>query len=327
MRFFKCLLLLALLGGCQKDVPAKSDALRTVLQVPYFRNPLKATLVESWKQRDLIFEQVQFQGRYNQWIPALICYSELARFRPQPVILCMPGSSSGKEDLLRPLDLIPRWADQGFFIVSIDRPYQGERKGDLGLAINDKGLLKIWGEYVYDLMRAIDYVETRDEADSKRIGMLGLSMGGVEALLMGALDTRVDVVVSVAGQLVWEEVFRGDSWKRIFNGLDLGRGLIQAGVSGEQAWSVFREAYPNIELVDASRVASQAAPKPLLLVTGENDPYITPASTRKVFEVARTSYAAHEKEEQLELWIAPDVAHSFPPQLQARALEFFVKWL
>ena len=136
-----------------------AETLRQVLAVPHFRNPLAATIVERWTQRDLVFEKVRFQGRYGDWIPALVVYSQMALSRPLPVILCMPGSPNVKEDLLQPMDLLPRWADKGFFVVSIDRPYHGGREGDLNQALKEKGIVKVWGEYVYDLMRTIDYLE------------------------------------------------------------------------------------------------------------------------------------------------------------------------
>lgn len=321
------LFLLAVVGCGGGERASGPEELRGALQVPHFRNPLVPALVRTWKQRDLVFEEVRFQGRYGQWIPALVCYSELGRSRPLPAVLCMPGSPNRKEDLLQPLDLLPRWADRGFFLMSIDRPYQGDRGGDLATAIHQKGLARVWGEYVYDLMRALDYLETRPEVDRNRIGMLGLSMGGMEALLLAALDSRVQVVVSVAGQLTWEEVFRGESWKLILGGLDLGQQLQQEGASGAQAWQRFRQAYPEMELLDAQRLAPRLAPRPLLLMTGGVDPYVSPEAARRVFAASRSRYQEEGQPEHLALWVDPDIGHGFSTQMQARALEWFTRWL
>ena len=227
-----------LVGACSPGQPVKEPpaldaaALREALAVPHFRNPLESSIQKQWTQRDLVFERVRFQGRYGDWIPALVAYSRLGLARPLPVVLCMPGSPNVKEDLLQPLDLLPRWADRGFFAVTIDRPYHGARAGDLNAALEDKGVVKVWGEYVYDLMRTVDYIESRPEADASRIGMLGLSMGGMEVLLLGALDERVDVMVSIAGHLAWDEIFSSGSWKTIFGGLELRHKLVRLGVDG-----------------------------------------------------------------------------------------------
>jgi pimeloyl-ACP methyl ester carboxylesterase len=304
-----------------------AETLRQVLAVPHFRNPLAATIVERWTQRDLVFEKVRFQGRYGDWIPALVVYSQMALSRPLPVILCMPGSPNVKEDLLQPMDLLPRWADKGFFVVSIDRPYHGGREGDLNQALKEKGIVKVWGEYVYDLMRTIDYLETRSEADVDRLGMVGLSMGGMEALLMGALDDRVDAVVSIAGQLDWQEIFAAGSWKTIFRGLDLRHRLVRLEASAEDARAAFEQKYPGLAIVDATIVAPLLHGKPLLLVVGENDPYIPLAAARNTYLSAEPVYKLQDVADHLELWEVPAVGHSFTRAMQERALAWFIHWL
>ena len=303
-----------------------AETLRQALAVPHFRNPLAATTLEQWSQRDLVFEKVRFQGRYGDWIPALVVYSKLARSKPLPVVLCMPGSPNVKEDLLQPMDLLPRWAEEGLFVISIDRPYHGDRTGDLNQALQEKGIVKVWGEYVYDLMRTVDYIETRPEADAGRIGMLGLSMGGMEALLLAALDERVDAVVSIAGQLDWQEVFNAGSWKTIFGGLELRHRLVRLGADAETAQAAFKQQYPDLDIVDASKVAPLLANKPLFLVIGEDDPYIPIAAARNTFKAAEAAYGA-EAADRLELWEVAGARHSFTRPMQERALAWFLRWL
>lgn len=313
--------------GCTEEPPLAVEDLRRALGVPFFRNSLDPQVEESWKHRDLVFERVRFQGRFQDWIPAIICYSELARARPLPAIVCMPGNGQPKEDFLRSIDLLPRWAEEGFFVISIDRPYHGSRGGDLREAIAQKGLLNVWGEGVYDLMRALDYLQTRQEVVGERIGMLGMSLGGVEALLLAAMETRLKVVVCVAGQLVWEEIFRREGWKSVFHGLALRNQLVQAGVSGEEALQAFRKAYPDWGLVDAGKVAPRICPRPLLLLVGENDRLVAPAAGEKVFNSAQPYYADLGEEERLQFWVAPQTDHRFSPVMQTRAIDWFKRWL
>ncbi len=51
------------------------------------------------------------------------------------------------------------------------------------------------GWRVYDLMRAIDYLSTRKEVDSKRIACMGVSHGGTISLYAAALDPRIKCAV------------------------------------------------------------------------------------------------------------------------------------
>ena len=200
-RTWAALALLAICPAC-RGAPDSGTRIREALHLPdRVPSPLRAEVDTTWRRRDAVVERVRFHGYHGEPIPALVSYSELARTRPLPVLLLMPGSPNRKEDLLQPRALLPLWAQAGFFVLTIDRPYHGERPGDPAEAIRDKGLPRVLGEYVFDLERALDYAEGRPEADSDRIGMMGLSMGGLEALLLAAVDQRVDCVVSVAGQL------------------------------------------------------------------------------------------------------------------------------
>ena len=57
----------------------------------------------------------------------------------------------------------------------------------------DWGTLAVWA---WGAMRVVDYLETRDDVDVKRIGIAGHSRGGKMALLAGALDERFSLVAA-----------------------------------------------------------------------------------------------------------------------------------
>jgi dienelactone hydrolase len=314
-----------LLLGCSAQEQQKIPDLRQALSVPHFRNPLEPRIIERWSHRDITLERVTFQGRYGERIPALLAYSGIGLTRPLPVVLCMPGSPNVKEDLLQRIDIISEWADRGFFTISIDRPHHGERDGNLRAAIEERGLLKVWGESVYDLMRTLDYIETRKEADASRVGMLGLSMGGMEALWLAALDERVDVVVSVAGHLVWRDVFAGGTWKNIFRGMELRHELVRMGATDMEVERAFFAANPGLENVDAQYVVALVAPRPLLLMAGGDDPFIPRVASQHTYAAAKEHYAAFP--ERVVLREVENAGHSFNQTMQAESLDWFIRWL
>jgi len=328
MRWLGLPLVFVALACAESHLPdVTPEDVRQALSLRHYRGPLNPRIEQTSRRRDIILERVRFQGRRDDEIPALICYSEMARVRPLPVILCMPGSPNRKEDLLQPLDLVRRWAERGFFVISIDRPHEGDRIGTADAVVRENGLAKLWGESVYDLMRTVDYVATRPEADIGRVGMLGLSMGAMESLLMATLDPRVSVVVAVAGQLTWREVFATRSWQLVFRGMDLTDRLRRDGLSGHQARVAFLEGNPGLEVLDASVLAPLVAPKPMLLMTGSDDPYITPAAARHTYSAALVAYGDLGQEDRLDLWVEDGLGHAFSTAMQKRALEWFVRWL
>ena len=239
----------------------------------------------------------------------------------------MPGSPNRKEDLIQPLDLLWRLAEEGFFVISIDRPYHGTRPGDPDLAIRQKGLGRVWGEYVYDLARALDYAQSRAEVDGRRLGMLGLSMGGMEVLMLGAVDERLSVAVSVGGQVSWGPVFDTGAWRALFGGLDLTRDLIADGVTPRDALEAFRREMPEIDILDASRLAPLMAPRPLLLMTGSDDPYVGEAAARRTYEAALPAYEDRDGAASLELWLEPGAGHGFTHAMEERAVAWLHRWL
>src|SRR5690606_23006706 len=47
-----------------------------------------------------------------------------------------------------------------------------------------------------DYRRALDWIEEQPELDSERIGLFGVSFGGSDAVMLAALDPRVDALVA-----------------------------------------------------------------------------------------------------------------------------------
>ena len=52
---------------------------------------------------------------------------------------------------------------------------------------------------VWDIIMLLDYLDARPDVDSARIGMTGLSLGGMHTWLAAALDDRVAVAAPMIG--------------------------------------------------------------------------------------------------------------------------------
>jgi dienelactone hydrolase len=82
-------------------------------------------------------------------------------------------------------------------IPSLRKQEQGRAQNQ----INRKAILigqSIQALEYFTLSRAVDYLETLPEVDNDRIGLYGLSRGGRAALWLGALEQRLQAVVSSA---------------------------------------------------------------------------------------------------------------------------------
>lgn len=52
---------------------------------------------------------------------------------------------------------------------------------------------------VYDLQRLLDYLEARPDVDPRRIGVTGISLGGMHSWLLAAVDERVAAAAPMIG--------------------------------------------------------------------------------------------------------------------------------
>jgi hypothetical protein len=109
----------------------------------------------------------------------------------------------GKEELLTGREVMPAYApifaDKGIVTLAIDSWCFGERQRD------EMGTFKemlwegrtLFGMMLFDEMRALDYLLSRPEIDSKRVGVFGLSMGATKAWWLSALDQRITVCLDL----------------------------------------------------------------------------------------------------------------------------------
>ena len=122
------------------------------------------------------------------------------------------------------------------------------------------------GWRVWDVMRTIDWIETRPELDAKRVGCMGISGGGTCTLFSAALEPRIKAAL-VSGYL---NTFR-DSVMSMSHCID-------NYVPGILNWG---EQYD---------VAALIAPRPLFSEGGDRDPIFPVAATRASYERVKKVY-------------------------------------
>ncbi len=121
----------------------------------------------------------------------------IAVYRPAragrlPVIVC-------EEAALGHLGEVPLLMERGFMLVEYAREdLDPDKPNVVGPAQQaypdyDWATLAVWA---WGGMRVVDYLESRDDVDLNRIGIVGHSRGGKMALLAGALDERFALVAA-----------------------------------------------------------------------------------------------------------------------------------
>ena len=108
-----------------------------------------------------------------------------------PVLIMAVGLDSAKEETEayeRP------YLDRGIATLVFDGPGQGE--GEYDFAIR--------GDYEAAAKAVVDYVETRRDLDTSRIGLWGVSLGGYYAPRAAAFEKRIKACLALGGPYDWE---------------------------------------------------------------------------------------------------------------------------
>lgn len=157
--------------------------------------------------------------------------------------------------------------------------------------------------FVHDAMRAVDYLSTRPEVDSSRIGVTGNSGGGTLTSLMMLLDSRI--AAAAPGTLV-------TSMEAI-----LAAGLPQ---DAEQVWKNMLS-----EGIDHDDILIAMAPRPVMLLAAAYD-YFPIEGTWYTYSSAKRFYELYGKADNLEIAVDA-IDHQYSPNLALAAADFFSRYL
>lgn len=153
---------------------------------------------------------------------------------------------------------------------------------------------------VWDTMRCFDYLKTRKDVDSSRIGTVGLSYGGTVSMFTAALDPRIKAAIVSCYLNTYEE-----------------HGLTLHGCCGSQT---IPSLLKNAEIAD---VAGLIAPRPALYEMGIYDEAFPIEVSRKAFAHVKRIYELMGAGDRIEADEFPG-RHEFSGR---KAFSFFDKWL
>lgn len=135
------------------------------------------------------------------------------------------------------------------------------------------------GERVFDVDRGIDYLASRGDVDMKRIGVMGNSGGGTVTIYAAALLPRVSFAMPSCSYCTY-----ADSIMSIYHCAD--------------------NYIPGIlQYAESADVMGLFAPKPLVIVTGREDPIFPLPGVRKAFRDLQKIYDAAGAKGQCKLVI------------------------
>ena len=261
----------------------------------------------------------------------------------RPVVISLHGTGGNKESQRAFLTECVR---AGFVGVAIDGRYHGERapsgKAAPRNADYHAAILRAFREgkehpfffdTAWDVMRLVDYLETRHDIDLKRIGLIGFSKGGIETYLTAAADPRIAVAVPCIGVQSFGWAMENDSWQSRIGTVQIAFDTAAKDSGVEKPGAAFVRTFydrvaPGIYSdFDGPAMLPLIAPRPLLAINGEIDPRTPMPGLQLCADAARAAYRAAGAEEKFVLHVQPNTGHKVLPESLVLAREWLVRWL
>jgi cephalosporin-C deacetylase-like acetyl esterase len=258
------------------------------------KTPLNAKVTGKLEQENFTVEKIIFESHPGFYVTAAMF---IPKNLPKPapaVIYCSGHTELGfRSDVYQRVMI--NLVEKGFVVFAFDPIGQGER---LQYVDPQTGKSKVGGSttehsyagvqtlltgtslsdyFIWDGVRAIDYLETRKEVDAKRIGITGRSGGGTQSALIAAFDERIYAAAP--------ECYI-TSFKR----------LLQSIGPQDAEQNPYHFIKNGMDHADFLHIR---APKPALIITTTHD-FFSQQGARETFAEIQKSYAAFNSAENIQ---------------------------
>ncbi|MGC9055014.1 MAG: alpha/beta hydrolase family protein, partial [Candidatus Hydrogenedens sp.] len=279
--------------------------------------PLNPVIVRKGTKSAYKYEVLYFESQPNFYVSAVL-FLPLSQ-PPYPCVIVPCGHSQQAKGYSEYQKLCILLSKNGIASLIYDPPGQGERITFL----KEDGSPDVWGtaehtilglgcillgenyaQYeIWDGIRAIDYIETREEIQKDKIGCSGNSGGGTQTAYLMALEPRI--YASAPSCYL-------TSWERLLN-------TIGPQDAEQNIFSQIKHGY------DHSEYLFMHAPNPVLICSATKD-FFDITGTWATFRLAKRLYAKLGVNHMCDL-IEVDTQHGLGKSLRDEIVERMLLWL
>ncbi|WP_297822213.1 CocE/NonD family hydrolase [Segetibacter sp.] len=199
-------------------------------------------------------------------------------------------------------------ARAGYAGLCLDMWGFGERRGTSESDIFKEMLWNgqvMFGMMVYDNLRALDYLSSRSDIDSKRIGTIGMSMGSTMSWWIAGLDERIKVCIDICCLTDYQELVAE-------------KGLALHGI--------YYYVPDLLNHFTTSQINGLISPRPHFGLAGKLDPLTPLKGLEKIDRNLKEIYKHDEASDAWQLRVY-NVGHLETREMRQDIMEFFKKWL
>jgi dienelactone hydrolase len=282
-------------------------------------------------------EHFTFAAEKQERVPGILL--KKAGSERRPVVVVLHGTGGNKEGQLNVLKTL---ANRGFVAVAIDGRFHGERQTGTGSAQYVEAMLQTYRtgkgypflyDTAWDVMRLIDYLETRPDVDAAHIGVMGFSKGGMETYLAAAVDPRIAVAVPMIGAQSFAWALNHDLWMSRVGTFQAAIDVASKDEGVDKVDAAFvRKFYDRVvpgiyTQFDGPAMLPLIAPRPLLLINGDSDARTPLPGLVECMTAAEEAYRKVNANDKLSLYLQKDTGHAVTPAGLQTAVNWLVKYL
>ena len=282
------------------------------------KTPLNPVITGTIKRDGFAVEKLYFEAMPGFYVTAALFLPTAKKGKQPAVIYCCGHSSNGFRDAVYQRCIL-NLVKKGFIVLAFDPVGQGERIQYFDL--NGKSIFRPTHEhsypgtqsfvagrspahyFIWDGIRAVDYLMSRKEVDPERIGITGRSGGGTQTAYIAAMDSRIAASAPECYITSFDKLLRSrgpqDAEQILMYSLEKG--------------------------FDMSDLIEIRAPKPTLMATTTQDIFSIQGA-RDVFREAKNAYAALGKPDNL-MMAEDDAGHASTKKNREAIHAFFQKFL
>lgn len=304
------------------DVAARASRIReefikAIGGFPETRTPLNARITGTLERDGYRVEKLIYESLPGFFVTANV-YVPTATRGPFPAILGAAGHAAVGKALPAYQSAFIALAKRGNIVLAYDPPVQGERMEFLksptgkpramGHIMPGLQCLLTGGTvaryFLWDGVRAIDYLLTRSDVDPRRLGAAGNSGGGTQSAFLGVVEPRLAAVAPSCYWTSWEKLWR----------------LPASGPQDSE------QVIPNFirNGLGFSDLIVAFAPKPILMLTATRD-FFPVEGARDTLAEARPAYAILGAVDRLG-YFEYDDAHGWSQPRREATSQWFDRW-
>jgi esterase/lipase len=279
---------------------------------------------DSLRQNNYIRYSINFLAAPSERVYAYL-YKPLITKGESPAVLALHSTGAGGKRIIdddtpkKDRGYAKELAEKGYVVIAPDYPGFGELR-DYNFE-NDRymsGTMK----GIYNHISCVDLLQTLDYVNKDKIGAIGHSLGGHNAIFVAAFDPRIKVTVTSCGWTLMDYYNAGEKASKLYGG--------RLGPWAQDKYMPFIKTKYNLDSqqipFDFDEIIAAIAPRAFLSVSPVNDLNFSVEGVRQGEANIQKVYEFLNASDKMKV-LYPGCEHDFPKDMRQESYNFIDKIL